>query len=174
MALCHGQSIKILQAFLDDLPHFDGERALEAAAGDGRVTKDLLVKRFDNVDCFDQCPKAVKLLEKLRAKYVEVDLVDQARMQSHAWQREYTCILLRWCVGYLNDLDLVAFLKESAKHLKPRKRRSLRYDGPCNFIVVLDNVHHEGGKVIWRQGQRTRHQSHRCRCRSRNRPSWPH
>ena len=47
------------------------------AAGDGRCTRYLLHDKFDIVDCFDQCPEAVKNLEMLRTSIREVDLVDQ-------------------------------------------------------------------------------------------------
>ena len=44
-------------------------RALEVAAGDGRVTRDLLVHYFGKIDCFDQDMGAVKKLEKLQRRH---------------------------------------------------------------------------------------------------------
>ena len=55
-------------------------RVLEVAAGSGILTEDLLRRRFAVVDCFDQCPKAVVSLQKLRFLHSEIDLVDQSSM----------------------------------------------------------------------------------------------
>ena len=78
-------------------------RALEVAAGDGQLTDDLLGQLFQRVDSFDQCPVAVSKLEELRQKVKAIDLVDQASMQNYQWQRVYSGIFLRWCIGYLKD-----------------------------------------------------------------------
>lgn len=140
MEQCHLVSYILLEQFLDELQQLDKGRALEVAAGDGRTTKDLLRHRFEKVDCFDRCPVAVKKLEALRAKYPKIDLVDQATMQGYVWQRQYTGIFLRWCSGYLTDLELVAFLKTAANQLQPSAVKTTRHHSPGAFIFVFDNV----------------------------------
>ena len=42
---------------IEDLSHF---RALDVAGGDARFSKSLLVKLYDKVDLFDQCPIGVE------------------------------------------------------------------------------------------------------------------
>ena len=66
MELCHENSVRMLRGFLDRLDFLGSERAIEVAAGDGRVSRDLLKDYFEAIDCFDQCSLAVKTLEKLR------------------------------------------------------------------------------------------------------------
>ena len=44
-------------------------RCLDAGCGDGRVTKELLLKHFKKVDMFDRCGVAVKALKELRKTY---------------------------------------------------------------------------------------------------------
>ena len=85
MAECHMASVQLMGQFMDELTHLRRGRALEVAAGDGRVAKDVLSMRFKTVDCFDQCIEAVKELEKLRRRLPELDLVDQAKMQSYVY-----------------------------------------------------------------------------------------
>ena len=63
----------------------------------------MLKYYFNAIDCFDQCPVAVKELEKLQLSMPAIKKVDQASMQSYHWEERYNCILLRWCVGYLSD-----------------------------------------------------------------------
>ena len=77
------------------------------AAGDARLSRNLLSKMFKLIDCFDQCPKAVKKIEKLKLSYDVIKKVDQATMQSFIWEEVYTCIFLRWCIGYLTDRELI-------------------------------------------------------------------
>ena len=74
----------------------------------------------------------------------EMDLVDQATMQSYPWERQYTGVVLRWCTGYLDDQELVAFLKKASSSLKPSRARTTRYQGPGSFVLVFDNVLQEG------------------------------
>jgi len=62
-------SITLLESFLDKIPQLSSRRALEVAAGDARLSKDLLRTRFKAIDCFDQCPIAVKKMEKLKESY---------------------------------------------------------------------------------------------------------
>jgi len=76
MKLCHSASVQILGAFLDDLCYLDRARALEVAAGDGQVTMDLLKDRFQAIDCFDQCPIAVKKLEQIQDQHQLIERVD--------------------------------------------------------------------------------------------------
>ena len=140
MILSHKGSLLIMKKFLDELPHHNGNRALEVAAGDGRVTKDFLKDKYKVVDCFDQCPLSVEELEKLRSRYQEIDLVDQASMQNYIWSRQYSAIYLRWCIGYLNDLELIAFLKNAGAHLESTRSRSTRNSNPSCFIFVFDNI----------------------------------
>jgi len=66
MSHCHDRSILLLQKFMDGLDHLGTNRSLEVAAGDGQVTRDLLKNYFSDIDCFDQCPIAVKKLEILQ------------------------------------------------------------------------------------------------------------
>ena len=60
MAKCHKRSLKLMRTFLNDLDHLDPTRAIEVAAGDGKVTQDLLKARYKFIDAFDQCSNAVK------------------------------------------------------------------------------------------------------------------
>lgn len=76
MIHCHHPSIRVLEELLDSLPHIGHARALEVAAGDGQLSKDLLRHRFKEIDCFDQCPKAVKRLEQLQERYGQLIKVD--------------------------------------------------------------------------------------------------
>jgi len=76
MNLNHDNSITLLRAFMEGLKYLDRGRVLEAAAGDGRVSKDLLRDQFIAIDCFDMCYKSVKELESLQSKILNIERVD--------------------------------------------------------------------------------------------------
>ena len=66
---------------------------------------------------------------------------------------------MRWCVGYLDDHELVAFLKKASNALEPTKVKVTRSTGPGAFIFVLDNVLPEGHESEPVKGQRLRTRS---------------
>lgn len=73
------------------------------------------------------------------------------------WQKQYVGIFMRWCSGYLTDLELVAFLKRASQFLNGTSVKTTRKQGPASFIFVLDNVLEEGEKPFKLLGQRLRH-----------------
>ena len=80
MEKCHAASIQEIRKFMSELPSMKKESVLEVAAGDGRLSKDLLKDIFLRIDCFDQCPQAVAQLEMLRQSILQINFVDQYTM----------------------------------------------------------------------------------------------
>ena len=80
-------------------------------------------------------------------------------MQSYAWQRKYDCIILRWCIGYLNETELESFLRKALLHLRSTEHRVLRRKSPKSFIIVLENVIKEDEYSFIVKGERYRRPS---------------
>ena len=59
MKICHSRCIELMKEFLQSIEDLSHLRALDVAGGDGRFSKSLLVKLYDIVDLFDQCPIGV-------------------------------------------------------------------------------------------------------------------
>ena len=57
----HADRIKLMDAIFKLVPEMSFDRALEGACGDGRLSKDLLVKKFNNVDLFDIDEDAIEI-----------------------------------------------------------------------------------------------------------------
>ena len=53
MEQCHAASIEEVRKLMSELPSMKRESVLEVAAGDGRLSKDLLKDIFQRIDCFD-------------------------------------------------------------------------------------------------------------------------
>ena len=77
-------------------------------------------------------------------------------MQEYDWKEDYNCIVLRWCVGYLNDEELSAFLNKAKSHLLNPTGRISRNTCLSSFIFVLDNVRGKKSDLKELRGERVR------------------
>ena len=68
--------------------------------------------------------------------------------------------MLRWCVGYLADDELVAFLLKAKCHLTSANHKVLRCQRPTSFILILDNVLEDGQPLKEVYGQTLRTAQH--------------
>ena len=123
MELCGPKSIKEMAKFIDSIGQLNFKHALDAAGGDGRFSKGLLIQRFDKVDLFDQCPLAIKLANRALQYHRARCQIGQATMQSFKWKNKYSGIFLIWCLGYLSRKEAVAFLRKAKEHLIPPAHR---------------------------------------------------
>ena len=124
-------------AFLDKIlkmyPTLQFDRVADCGAGVGRVTKNLLLARFNHVDLIEQSAR----LSAATAKYIDAKPEDAKRitcivqgLQDFApAPNTYDVIWIQWVIGYLHDLDTIRFFRRCAAGLK--------YNG---LIVLKDNV----------------------------------
>jgi len=105
------------------------KRALDVAAGFGRVTKHVLLDYFDKIDLMDQCAKFVNYApEFVNSSKLEKCIL--AGVQNFfPEQKVYSCIWIQWVLCQLTDEDLVEFLR--------RTKTGLEDNG---IIVIKENV----------------------------------
>ena len=106
--------------------------ALDCGAGIGRVSKNLLLKNFKNVEMVD-------VTENFIAKATEYLGAEDAKrvLKFHCCglqdfypePNKYDCVWIQWVSGYLNDNDFVDFLK--------RCKTSLKSNGIC---ILKENI----------------------------------
>ena len=113
MEQCHDRSVEVLKDFLSTIPGRSLLRALDCAGGDGRLSTSFLMKTYQCVDLFDQCPVAVKKAKRAMQGNKAFGYVDQATMQGFEWRFNYSMIFLVWCSGYLTSLQLITFLQKA-------------------------------------------------------------
>jgi len=58
--LCHEKCVDVLDDFVRAIGYRGYVRALDVAGGDGRMTSSKVMKPYNHVDFFDQCPVAIK------------------------------------------------------------------------------------------------------------------
>ncbi|CAN0273365.1 unnamed protein product [Discosporangium mesarthrocarpum] len=122
------------ESFLDNLerirPTCGHARAADCGAGIGRITKHLLLQRYDFVDLVEQSPRLLRAApkyigpERHRAEYLCYGLQDFVPENE-----SYDLVWIQWVVGHCTDVDLLRFIKRSQAALKPG-----------GIIVIKDNV----------------------------------
>ncbi|EFC48859.1 predicted protein, partial [Naegleria gruberi] len=119
----HDRDIKesslLLSKVLEDVtPGREGEKSfmycLECGSGNGRVTKNLLSKHFDYIDCEDVNEefliKAKEECNKIKETYA-CALHELSRVIPEECKGKYHCIWVQWCACFLTDRDFVKFLE---------------------------------------------------------------
>lgn len=130
-------------------------KALDAGAGIGRVTSDVLLPLFDRVDLVESSAHFLEKAQKASAKWKGIpDKSKGLRFYKTGLQyfdpsspsglfgqvgaedfgEGYDVIWLQWVAGHLGQDDLVAFLQRCQKALR---------EGPAEdraFIVLKENV----------------------------------
>jgi protein N-terminal methyltransferase len=108
--------------FLDSLmkirPELNLIKACDCGAGIGRVTKNFLLKRFENVDMVDS---SHRLLENAPA-YIGADATRvnfiQIGLQDYVPEKVYDVIWIQWVVGHLMDEDYINFFKRCLQGIR--------------------------------------------------------
>uniref|UniRef100_A0A0D6R484 Alpha N-terminal protein methyltransferase 1 n=1 Tax=Araucaria cunninghamii TaxID=56994 RepID=A0A0D6R484_ARACU len=115
--------------------------ALDCGAGVGRVTENLLLKHFHEVDLVEP---VLHFLESAREK---LKAANQSKSETHRAANfyctplqdftpeagRYDVIWVQWCIGHLTDADFVAFFNRAKAGLKPG-----------GFFVLKENIARNG------------------------------
>ena len=146
-----GKDVRESEAFLlGNLPSVSGSdalHALDAGAGIGRVSCELLLEYFDAVDLEECLPHFLdEARRRVRARIAaggfkrapagkrSVRFIDAPAQRFAPEAGRYDCIWLQWFVGHLPDEQLVRFLSDCRRALRPGGR-----------IFVKENVIGEAG-----------------------------
>ncbi|EPY29332.1 methyltransferase [Strigomonas culicis] len=140
----HGRDIHESRAFIEALPDHGRTRALDCAAGIGRITKALLAPLYDKVDVLE--PVAA-MLDQARVELAEVPAVDHyylCSMEQHTPTETYDLVVIQWAAIYLTDADFVKVFAQYAASLTPRGYLFFKENCGCarddtNFLVDDDD-----------------------------------
>ncbi|XP_022716504.1 alpha N-terminal protein methyltransferase 1 isoform X2 [Durio zibethinus] len=137
------------EAFLNTLLHerFHGGGsnqhlvALDCGSGIGRITKNLLIRYFNEVDLLEPVSHFLDAArESLSQEYFVASDVHKATNFYCASLQEFTpdagrynVIWIQWCIGHLTDDDFVSFFERAKVGLKPG-----------GFFVLKENIARNG------------------------------
>ncbi len=116
----HDYDIEYSQWFLNILKNkgvFIGGKVLESCGGIGRVTKNLLVDYFDEVDMFDQEENFIAKAKEDMNRVYRVKDIARSSIQGYVFQKYYDAMWLQWSLENLEDEDLEVFLSKCHENL---------------------------------------------------------
>lgn len=138
--------VKGSEAFLQPLlaERFGGGNphivALDCGSGIGRVTKNLLIRHFNEVDLVEP---VLHFLDTARRNLAPENMVQGSHKAANFYCvplqdfspecERYDVIWVQWCIGQLPDDDFVAFFKKAKAGLKPN-----------GFFVLKENIAKSG------------------------------
>ena len=99
-----------MDSMLKQLTQMKYNRALDVCCGAGEVIRDLLRFKFTEIDFFDQCHESVNLAMIIRTDYKLKGEATRACMEIFQPKKNYDCIVMRYCIGYLDDKKMIKFL----------------------------------------------------------------
>ena len=67
-------------------------------------------------------------------------------MIEFGWAKKWNCILFRFCVGYLDDDELIIVLKKAKQCLKERNNPNKRLATKESYIIIQDQVKEDDGE----------------------------
>lgn len=102
----------MIEKFKAQISGFD--TAIDCGAGWGRITKEVLLPKFKNVDLLDPAEEQVK---KAKEHVPEVKKFIVKGLQDFEFEYKYDCIWVQWCLCYLTDLDCMSFLEKAREGL---------------------------------------------------------
>lgn len=116
---CHGEFVLDIQASANFLrllfkykPAPGKTRALDCGAGIGRVTKNLLMNEFQQVDLIEQDEKfCLKARETLESSERLGEIYNMGLQDFDDNGKKYDIVWSQWVQGHLIDDDLVRFFK---------------------------------------------------------------
>ncbi|XP_044595652.1 N-terminal Xaa-Pro-Lys N-methyltransferase 1 isoform X2 [Cotesia glomerata] len=122
------------QNFLDSLFEIEDapshKYALDCGSGIGRITKNLLIKNFEWVDLVEQNAKFLDTAKKLLRSSSNIGQFYLIGLQDFCPElNKYDIIWCQWVLGYLQDDDLLKFLKKCSNALKEN-----------GMIIVKENI----------------------------------
>ena len=107
-------------------------KVLDCGAGIGRVTKFLLINRFEIVDMLEQCTKFIEFAKT----FVDSNKVRNyfnVGAQSFNTDEKYDVIWVQWVLSQLTDEDLLQFLEKIKNNLNE-----------SGIIIIKENIKGKG------------------------------
>lgn len=138
------QDIKGSNDFLDQIianyPSFHCIKAADLGAGIGRITKLLLLPRFQAIDLVEQSPRLLDAAPGyIGSESSRVTYILQGLQSFSPAPETYDLIWIQWVIGHLHDLDFIEFFKRCVIGLKKDGIIVLKENFPESYTFALDN-----------------------------------
>lgn len=124
-------SQKLLEKYKSEYK-LGGEQCIEFGAGIGRITSNLLINYFHEIDLLDPVQEFLDVAKNEIGSRAVIRLYPIGA-QDWIAERKYDCIWLQWTLMYLTDDDAVNILKQCKANLKEKGKIFVKDNGyPSN------------------------------------------
>ncbi len=106
------------------------EYALDCGAGIGRVTSNVLINFFNNIDLFEKNENFVKKCEEIFKNIPKIKNIYLSSLENFNFKQKYDLIWVQWCLENLEDEDLIPFLKKCYENINDN-----------GIIIVKENLY---------------------------------
>lgn len=116
----HDTDITFSRAILDRQVkghNLGNQHCAEFGAGIGRITKNLLIEYFQEIDLIDPVKEFLDFAQKDFGDRVKLNLYPIGAQEWKATTK-YDCFWIQWTLMYLTDDDAIKLLKDCKSHLK--------------------------------------------------------
>jgi protein N-terminal methyltransferase len=130
--------------FLDTLkqkrPELAFDLVADCGAGIGRVTKNLLLSRFNHVHLVEQSPRLMAAAPEYLGKESngKITCIVEGLQDFNPAPNTYDVIWIQWVIGHLHDLDFIHFFRRCAIGLKPGGIIALKDNTTSNCAFLVD------------------------------------
>ena len=108
------------------------EYALDCGAGIGRVTSNVLINFFNNIDLFEKNENFVKKCEEIFKNIPKIKNIYLSSLENFNFKQKYDLIWVQWCLENLEDEDLIPFLNKCKENLNDKGK-----------IIVKENCYYD-------------------------------
>eukprot|EP01035_Chromulina_nebulosa_P017947 gene17947-23573_t len=137
--------VKGSNSFIDELIsenptiNFQFDKSVDCGGGIGRVTKHLLLPRFQSVDLLEQSPRLLNASSSyIGNDSIRVNCICKSLQEFQPLQNTYDLIWIQWVVGHLHDIDFINFFKSCSIGLKPNGYIILKDNCAESYTFVVD------------------------------------
>ena len=107
MAKVNPNAIQQMAAILNELTTMKRESVIDVCCGGCELTRDLLRHQFEEIDFMDESLEAIDVAKRLKLEFSLKSEFFHLRMQHWGIKKKYNCIVMRYCIGYVNNQEAV-------------------------------------------------------------------
>jgi protein N-terminal methyltransferase len=116
----------------------------ELAAGVGRITKNIFVKRFGKIDALEPAKPLADQLTKLKKDINQIKNVYVMKAEDFKYDKKYNVVFASWFLENLTDSNALKFLIDTRKQLEK------------NGVIILKENISRGPSVTYKEGMAQR------------------
>ena len=134
-------------------------RAIDVGCGNCELSEDLLSDLFTEIDFLDINQDAIDKANNLLQRKGKKGEAIKHDMRTFQPVRQYNCVVMRYCIGYMNRTRASLFLQKMNHYLERSLLKYHRAAQSKSYIIIQDQILPSDREEFWYKSQKVRHQS---------------